>query len=165
MNDMEETGTVKSLRKDGKSVCIVVDLATGPHEAWLDLAENVKPQYIKTGSKCQFKYVDNPEGNPLLTYIKCDQSTYAPTSSSSFGAKKPFTPYAKKEEKSPEEVTGMSRMSALKASSLIYSGSGKEAEFKKLTDEIIEYIKGGNWNEKKFIEKGELSTAESEDYI
>lgn len=163
MNDMEESGVVKSLRKDGKSVCITVELDGGPQDAWLDLAENVKPQYIKTGSKCKFKYVENPEGNPLLVYIKCEQSenNFGGFKPGSF-PKKSFTPY-KKEEKSPEEILGMNRMSALKASSLIYSGSGKEKEFKKLTDEIIEYIKGGNWNEKEFVEKSKLPIAESED--
>jgi len=157
------TGIVKSLRKDGKSVLIEVDLEGGPQDAWLDLAENVKPQYIKSGSKCQFQYVENEEGNPLLTYIKCEQANGFSKPAYTPFEKKPFTPY--KKETTPEEQSEMGRMSALKASSLIYSGSGKVEDFKKLTDEIVEYIKGGNWNEKEFIEKGKLPVAESEDHL
>lgn len=150
-------GTVKSLRKDGKSVCIIVDLATGPVESWLDLAENIKPNYIKVGSKCEFSYVEQDNGNPLLTFIKCDQAkTYTPSQKPDFKSGDKYDPVVSEQ---------MIRMSALKASGAVFSGSSKEADFKRLTQEIVEYIKGGLFSdEKELVQKSELPLTKGSGY-
>ncbi len=130
-------GTVKSMRRDKKSVLLTLEDGT---DEWFDLARNVLPEYIIVGYKFEGSCLENeldPDQNRILNFIKC------------IGVKpqrgvKPGAP------KSDEESEGMKRMSAIKGASRIYEGTGKEEDFKRLTDEIVKYIEEGLWTEKHY---------------
>jgi len=148
-------GKVKSLRKDGRAVLIETDAG----EAWLDLAENVKPQYIKTGSNCDFTYLSQGDGNGLLVYIKCESSGYAKPGFNQ-GYKKPEE--FRKPGLAVDEATY--RMNATKSAAMILEGKANVPEFEALTDKILNYIKTGEWNNaKKAVQQGELPQSSDED--
>lgn len=131
-------GTVKSKRKDGRSVCIEYE----GKEQWFDLADNVKSEYIPDEDcECSvdFENVGN-NGNPLLTYIK---GTNPPIQGGyQKGSQKPQKPAQSQNSTQDEE---MHRMSAVKSSSRIYEGTGQEDDFKRLTDEVLNYVKSGTF--------------------
>jgi hypothetical protein len=145
-------GIVKSIRKDKTAVCITID-GYG-EDTWFDFASNVKPEFAIIGSHCEISVgeVNEATGNSILTFIKCERPAFKP------GFKKPF-----QSNPSPEVPKGfgiakpdaqnemITRMSALKASSRIFEGTGKEIEFKRLTEEIVSYIEKGIWVETKKV--------------
>ena len=127
-------GTVKIMKRDKTAVCLTIN----GEDEWFDLDSKIKPEYIIPGSNFEGTCIDEEEGNRILTFIKCDR-----------------TKTKEKNEypipipgRSEEERTDMKRMSALKGASRIFEGTGKEDDFKRLTDEIIQFIETGIWTEK-----------------
>lgn len=174
---IEAEGIVKSMRKDKTAVLIEVNLSTGPKESWCDLADNVKPEYIRVGAKCHFKYISG-EKNPVITYIKCEaNSGYdgGNTNSNSNYPKKPYSPnynQSKKEEYAPTEETY--RMSACKSAAQVFGNAVSTndikvvQDFKKLSEEILAFIKTGSFEGKANgqtapVSKGELFGSENQD--
>ena len=106
---------------------------------WYSFGPNVKLQYVKKGP-CEFNVEVTPEGqNDLVVFIKATQA--------------PFNTSPPKPQNAPQNplqsVTqdGMQRMSALKSASRIFQGTGQEEDFKRLTDEVRNYIEQGFWVE------------------
>lgn len=164
------TGIVKSLRQDGASVCIDVDTDLGPQTVWFDLDSRVKPDYIVRGSKCEFNYESSGEEgtNNLLVFIKCEKPAQRSYPGGGFRTPaannyKPIPLRKKIEVETSNWEIEMRRMSALKASGLIYSGTGKEKEFKLLTKQIVEYIETGAFADP--IPKSVQTQTEPDDYI
>lgn len=150
----EFKGFVKAMRKDRTAVCIILDKGTDQErEAWFDFGEKIKPEYIKSGAECEFDAIQQEEGNAILTFIKCN----------SIGAynsqKSPYKKEFKPASMPLEDNTEMKRMSALKNAALIYSGTGKEKEFEKLTDKILGFIEKGIWinDAGKYVQEGKVS--------
>ena len=146
----EITGIVKVLKKDGTAVLITIPETN--EEVWFDLGPKVKPEYIRQNTKCFCDVVDGEEGrNSIINYIQCigaGTKSYPSKNYSSELKTKPFqgsTPSFSPKKISDEERVEMRRMSAIKASSQIFSGSGKELDFKRLTEEIEDYIEKGIW--------------------
>jgi len=123
-------GNVKAISQQNRSVLI----EDNSKEEWYDIADNVKLDYVKKGM-CEFSVDEEnigPNGNPALTFIRHEGGQ--------------TNLYARNTKKNSYETDEqMKRMSALKSSSRIYEGTGKEKEFKKLTNECLNYIKTGRW--------------------
>ena len=133
-------GTVKSIRKDKTAVCLTLEEG----DVWFDLGEKIKPEYIISGAPFEGKAMNNPDsesGNPVLIFITCSKT--AKKAFGSFG--KNFSKPEKSEPEKSEYDNSIKRMSAVKAASQVYSGTGKENEFKQLTEDVIEFIDKGIW--------------------
>lgn len=84
---MDETeqiiGTVRSLRKDKTAVCLIVSADEGDYEEWFNLAEVVKPEYIRNGASFEAKVsTEKEEGsNRIIYFIKCANFKPKPTKS------------------------------------------------------------------------------------
>jgi len=102
---------------------------------WYTLGPKVKISYVKKGP-CEYSVEQTPEGqNDLVVFIK------------TVGSQQQQQP----QSQSQPTDEGMKRMSALKASSRIYAGTGQEEDFKRLTNEIKEYIDKGIWKSEQQV--------------
>ena len=153
MADKEEIqGVVKAIRKDGKAVCI----SNAFGENWYMLADHVKPNYIKINSGCKATIEISEAGEAFVTFIKCDAvKPFTTTGSVPINLGNPVKSLQQTAKESMEQKynpvdESMARMSAIKASSLIFEGTGKVKEFKELSDECMNWIVKGMWvsNEK-----------------
>jgi len=157
-------GLVKAISEQNKAVQIsFTDQTNSPQEFWFDLGFKVKLEYIKKG-ECEFDADFRPtdEGNnPIATFIKMIKPAYFPNKFGSSGgpgytpsrgvnAGGSIPPTSRPSEpiKDIIENQSMALMSALKAASRIFEGTGKVEECKKFTDEIFAYIQNGIWVDK-----------------
>ena len=145
-------GEVIAISQKNRSVLIGCE----GEEAWYPLGEAVKLTYVKKG-ECEFSIENDPEtGNEIVSFIKAIGGYGKDTDNQkvprSFPQKSETKlPYKDKTEQSNRidiESEMIARMSALKSSSRIFEATGKEAEFKRLTNEIVQFIETGIWTEK-----------------
>ena len=164
-------GLVKAISEQNKAVQIsFTDQTNSPQEFWFDLGFKVKLEYIKKG-ECEFDADFRPTNdgcNPIATFIRmiktqntpyqkpygssCGQGHTPSRSVANAGGSIPPTSGPTQQYQEPikemVENQSMARMSALKASSRIFEGTGKDEEMKKFTDEIFAYIQNGIWVDK-----------------
>jgi len=111
---------------------------------WYSLGQNVRMQYVKKGP-CEYSTQETPQGqNDLVVFIKSVGQTSQQPQTAQPGAPQPQFPQYPQQPQQPTDE-GMHRMSALKAASRIYQGTGQEEDFKRLTDEVGHYIEHGFW--------------------
>ena len=118
-------GKIKAVSEKNKSVLINYENEGEIYEEWFKLGPRVSLDYVKKG-ECEFK------GDLNQKYITFIKSTEIPEQKVKFETA----------DKTEEEIR---RMSALKASSLVYQASGDEENFKRLTNEIVKFISSGTW--------------------
>ncbi|HUS51829.1 MAG TPA: hypothetical protein VMZ91_16795 [Candidatus Paceibacterota bacterium] len=139
-------GEVIAISQKNRSVLIGCE----GEEAWYPLGEAVKLNYVKKG-ECEFSIENDPEtGNEIVSFIKAIGGYGKDT----YGKDQTKIPrsFPQKSEKQANRIDleseMITRMSALKSSSRIFEATGKEAEFKRLTNEIVQFIETGIWTEK-----------------
>jgi len=127
---------------------------------WYNLGPLVKLNYIKKDGECEYRWEEAEEegDNPTAVYVRMTAKPTAPVRQPTRGTEVPARNVEQENRgfKSDEEKESMKRMSALKASSLIYQGIAAKTEtgigeFKALTDQIVEYIDKGLWVERKKV--------------
>lgn len=131
---MSIQGNVKAISIEKRGVLIEYD----DKEEWFSVKDNVNMDYIHKG-ECEFRAEGEEPGKKMIFFIKgIGKAPNLSKPSTSTPEKAPY----KAIQSSSEEI---SRMSAIKASSRVYEGTGKEDDFKRLTDEIGSYIQSGVW--------------------
>lgn len=119
---------------------------------WYTLGQNVRMQYVKRGP-CEYSVQQTDPGqNDLVVFVKSIGQTPQQPQTQQPGAPQglpqqqtqPAPSYypPQQQGRTDEEI---SRMSALKAASRIYQGTGQEEDFKRLTGKVLRFIESGVW--------------------
>jgi len=116
-------GTVEAISHKNRSVL----LSDGQTKKWLNLADNVKPEYIKKGP-AEFEVE-----NDTVKFIKASNLDLP------------------EKTKQAIEESNINRVSALKFAGNIYQGTGDEENAKRLAEEAHNYLQRGVWITKQVV--------------
>jgi hypothetical protein len=133
-------GTVKAVSKDNHAVLLNYE----GKESWVKLGENVKINFVRKGN-CEFSFMEG-EDESFISYLRMIKEN----------TDEPFNKFEKPSFTKPENAfksdnkvlnEAIKRMSAIKASSLLFGSTGKVEEMKNFTEEVIKFIEVGKWKE------------------
>jgi len=115
-------GTVEAISHKNRSVL----LSDGQTKRWLNLANNVKPEYIKKGP-AEFEIE-----NDTVKFIKASE-------------------LPERTKKAIDE-SNINRVASLKFAGNIYQGTGDEENAKRLAEEAHTYLQKGMWIKNEKVE-------------
>ncbi len=138
---MNKKSIVKAISQKNNSLLIEI----GGQEEWIPIGNKVDLRYVKTG-EAEVSIFQNEFGKEV-TFIKMIKSggsggSNGPNQEPEIKTVNPNNAF---KEDYDIQNDAIRRMSALKASALIYGNTGKVEDFKILTEEIERYIKDGKW--------------------